>query len=294
MTDTERTIADPAIGAVALRVADLARSLAFYTQRLGLALIERSGEGAWGHARLGTAERVLLELQGAPGAPAAAPGTTGLYHFAILLPERSDLARFLAGALRERLDFVGFADHYVSEAAYLTDPDGNGIEIYADRPRALWEGQVAQRMTTLPLDLESLLGELGDQRAARYDALPAGSVIGHVHLKVADIPSTIAFYRDALGMECTARLGSRAAFFSWGGYHHHIGANTWESAGGRAPDPAATGLLATTLVVAEEARRTDMIAAVAGAGYAVAEGAGSVSLTDPAGNVLRIEQGARD
>ena len=127
---------------------------------------------------------------------------------------------------------VGLSDHFVSEAIYLSDPDGHGIEIYWDRPREVWEGQVFERMTTLPLDVQSLLGELSDVSAERFSGLPDGAVMGHVHLKVASIPETVAFYRDVLGFELMAQVGEQAAFLAAGGYHHHLGANTWESAGG--------------------------------------------------------------
>src|SRR6185312_9800435 len=140
-------------------------------------------------------------------------GYSGLYHFALLVPERTDLARWLAHAARDRVPLVGLSDHFVSEALYLSDPDGHGIEIYWDRPREVWEGQVAERMTTLALDVDSLLGELEDPRSEPFDGLPAGTVMGHIHLKVADIPSTREFYRDALGFGLMAQLGAQAAFF---------------------------------------------------------------------------------
>ena len=137
-----------------------------------------------------------------------------------------------------RIPLQGLSDHFVSEAIYLGDPDGHGIEIYADRPRERWEGSVAQRMTTLPLDVDDLFRELDDPATEPFDGLPAGTVMGHVHLRVAAIPETVAFYRDLLGFGLMAQLGNQAAFLSAGGYHHHLGANTWESAG--AP-PAARG-----------------------------------------------------
>src|SRR5690606_1881814 len=119
----------------------------------------------------------------------------------------------------------------VSEAVYLDDPDGHGIEVYWDRPRPHWEGQVAERMTTMPLDVDDLLSELADPRDETFDRAPAGTVMGHVHLKVASIPATVAFYRDVLGLALMAQLGPQAAFLAAGGYHHHLGANTWLSAG---------------------------------------------------------------
>jgi catechol 2,3-dioxygenase len=173
------------VGAVHLTVADLARSLDYYRHTVGLQVVRREN----GTASLGVDAVELLVLVQERGARPAR-GHTGLYHFALLVPERIDLARWLAHAERERLALVGLSDHFVSEALYLSDPDGHGIEIYWDRPRELWEGQVAQRMTTLPLDVDSLLGELADPARERFDGLPDGTVIGHVHLKVARIAET--------------------------------------------------------------------------------------------------------
>ena len=167
-----------------------------------------------------------------------ARGYSGLYHFALLVPERTDLARWLAHAAREQVPIVGVADHFVSEAIYLSDPDEHGIEVYWDRPREVWEGQVAERMTTLPLDVGDLLGVLDDPRSEPFDGLAGGTIMGHVHLRVAEIPATTAFYCDALGFGLMAAFGAQASFMSAGGYHHHLGANTWESRGNA---PAAAG-----------------------------------------------------
>ena len=152
-----------------------------------------------------------------------------------------DLARWLAHAARERVPLVGLADHFVSEALYLSDPDGHGIEIYWYCPRELWEGQVAERMTTEPLNVTDLLSELDDPAAEPFEERAPGTVMGHVHLKVADIPNTIAFYQGVLGLGLMAQLGHSAAFFGAGGYHHHVGANTWGSAGAGPPPQGATG-----------------------------------------------------
>ena len=157
--------------------------------------------------------------------------------------------------------------HFVSEAIYLSDPDGHGIEIYWDRPRELWEGQVAKRMTTLPLDTSSLFGELADPTNEPFDGMPAGTTMGHVHLCVADIPQTIAFYRDVLGFGLMASLGGQAAFLSAGGYHHHLGANTWESAGAGQPPGGAATLRAATIVLPSEAERDRLASRAADAGY---------------------------
>lgn len=210
------------MGAVHLTVADLDRSLAYYEQAIGLRVHEREN----GTARLGTGGEDLLVLTEQPGA-APADGYAGLFHFALLVPERAALAEWLAHAARDRVPLSGLSDHYVSEAIYLRDPDHHGIEIYADRPRELWEGEVAQRMTTLPLDTNDLLQHASSDPFA---GLAEGTTMGHVHLSVADVADSVAFYGD-LGFELMARYGTEAAFLASGGYHHHLGANTWQSRG---------------------------------------------------------------
>src|SRR5262249_54992327 len=150
-----------------------------------------------------------------PGAQPA-PGSTGLYHFALLLPRRADLASWLAHAAEDRVPLDGMSDHFVSEALYLSDPDDHGIEIYCDRPREVWAGQVAARLASLPLDVDDLMTE---RRETPFTGLPQGTTMGHVHLRVAEIPSTLEFYRDTLGFELMAHL-PRAAFLAAGGYHH--------------------------------------------------------------------------
>src|SRR5439155_13415104 len=204
------------VGAVELTVADLARSLEYYRRAIGFDVLAEED----GRAALGAGGNELLRLVELPGARPA-PSHTGLFHFALLLPDRPSLARWLAHGLRDRIELTGASDHFVSEALYLRDPDYHGIEIYADRPRELWEGHVHERMTTLPLDTEDILRELDDPSTEPFDGLPAGTEMGHVHLCVAEIPRTIEFYRDLLGFELVAGWGE-AAFLSAGGYHHHV------------------------------------------------------------------------
>jgi catechol 2,3-dioxygenase len=270
------------LGAVSLTVADLERSVTYYEQAVGLNVLERAGQ----RASLGTDGRELLQLVEEPGARPAV-GYTGLYHFALLVPERADLARWLAHAARERQPIVGLSDHFVSEAIYLSDPDGHGIEIYWDRPRELWEGLVRERLTTQPLDVDSLLGELDDPAAEPFDALATGTVMGHVHLKVATIPDTISFYRDLLGFGLMAQLGAQAAFLSAGGYHHHIGANTWESGGARPAPAGAASLRHATIVLPHVAERDRLITRL-GSSDRVAEEEGNPIVVDPSGNRLLI------
>jgi catechol 2,3-dioxygenase len=272
---------ETSVGPVHLTVSDLARSIAYYEEAVGL----RVHEGDGGRASLGAGERELLVLVEEPGARPP-PGHTGLYHFALLVPRRSDLARWLAHAARDRVRLVGLSDHFVSEAIYLSDPDGHGIEIYWDRPRDVWEGRVAARMTTLPLDVDGLLGELDDPAHPPFDGLPIGTVMGHVHLKVAQIPATIEFYRDVLGLGLMARLGRQAAFLSAGGYHHHIGANTWESAGAPPPPPGTARLRHATLVLPDAVERERVIARVDAGGQVAEETIDGAMVRDPSGNAL--------
>ena len=210
---------------------------------------------------------------------------TGLYHFALLLERRADLANWLAHAARDRVALVGLSDHFVSEALYLSDPDGHGIEIYWDRPRETWEGQVGARMTTLPLDVDSLLGEV-EAESDPYTGLTAGTVMGHVHLKVAAIPETVAFYRDALGFGLMAQLGTQATFLSAGGYHHHIGANVWESAGASPPPPDEAALRHFTILLPDQVERERVADRLSRLGRAPQETDAGVVARDPSGNQL--------
>ena len=270
-----------AMGAVHLTVADLDRSIEYYRKAIGLQVCDRSGR----QASLGTQAAALLTLVEEPGARPAL-GYTGLYHFALLLPEREHLARWLAHAARERVSLVGLSDHFVSEAIYLSDPDRHGIEIYADRPRTLWEGRVWSRMTTIPLDVDDLLGELVDPATAQFDGLPDGTIMGHVHLRVAAIPDTIAFYRDVLGFGLMAQLGAEAAFLSAGGYHHHLGANTWESRGAPPPAFGSAALRHATIVLPTRAERDELVQRVVDAGYEPEDTPDGPIVRDPSGNAL--------
>jgi len=266
------------LGPVHLTVADLGSSLDFYRTAVGLDVLAEPDGGA----SLGSGGKELVVLVEEPGAPPAA-GYTGLYHFALLLPERSDLAGWLAHVVRDRVPLTGLSDHFVSEAIYLSDPDGHGIEIYWDRPREVWEGQVDMRMTTLPLDVPSLLGELEDPASEPFDGLAAGTVMGHVHLKVSSIPPTLDFYRDRLGFAVMAEYGRQAAFLAAGGYHHHLGANTWESAGAASPPPGTAALRHATIVLPDEPERERVLA---DAGAEPRETEAGPAVADPSGNLL--------
>jgi catechol 2,3-dioxygenase len=271
------------VGPVRLTVSDLARSVGYYRSAIGLRLLSEDAT----RASLGVSDRELLALEGLAGARPAR-GSTGLYHFALLVPERAALARWLAHAVREHVTLTGTADHFVSEAIYLSDPDGHGIELYWDRPRASWEGQVAARMTTLALDVDGLLSELAQPASEPFDELDSDTVMGHVHLKVSSISSTVAFYRDGLGMALMATLGSQAAFFSAGGYHHHIGANSWESAGGAPPAPGSAALAYATISLPDAAERERVLERVRIAGHDAVEHPAGPVVHDPSGNALLL------
>jgi len=277
---------DPAtsVGPVHLTVADLDRSLAFYQQALELGPRERGG----GVASLGTEERELLALHEEPGARPV-HGHTGLFHYALLLPERLELARWLAHAARAGVPLTGMSDHLVSEAVYLRDPDGHGIEVYSDRPRDEWPRDGDRvRMATLPLDTDSLLGVLD---GSEFEGLPARTRMGHVHLHVADIDETEAFYRDVLGFDVMARLGDQATFLSAGGYHHHVGANTWAGPGATPPPPASAALRHATVVLPDAAERDRVVGRVADAGGEPEALDGGVLVRDPSQNALLLAAG---
>lgn len=228
---------------VALRVSDLERSRAFYVDRLGFVVSHRDRD----HLALATAPSApsILTLEVAPDLAPPHPGTAGLFHAALLFSNRPGLASWLAFAAARQVEFAGFSDHAVSEAVYLSDPDGNGLEFYRDRPRAEWpfEGlEVA--MTTRALDIHALLAE------ARPTDMPlAGSAWGHLHLRVTDLARSEGFYRDTLGLVTTQSSYPGARFMAADGYHHHLGLNTWGQP--RGAQPANTpGLAAATFAVA--------------------------------------------
>ena len=258
------------MGRVDLTVANADRERRFYREVIGL-----------------PDELDLVGFHEDPGAPAPDPHATGLFHMAILLPTRGDLALSLVRLGRAGWPLSGASDHLVSEALYLTDPEGNGIEIYSDRPRAQWpRARDEIRMDTLPLDLEDVLGEL-DGDPGDPGPVPAATVVGHVHLKVSDIAASEDFYTRVLGFDVMAHMPS-ASFVSAGGYHHHVGMNVWHSRGGPAPAPGALGLRSYEVVL-PEARDVDAARdRLAAAGVEAERSNGSVAATDPSGNRLLL------
>jgi catechol 2,3-dioxygenase len=272
---------DTHIGAVRLQVSDLGRSLDYYGQVLGLRTVELSRDRALLAAH--DDDQPLVELREKPGVrPVPRGGLLGLYHFAIRVPDRPALGRFVAH-LAAIGAHAGSADHAVSESLYLTDPDGLGIEVYADRPRDSWRREASGHvfMTTAPLDMPGVLAAAG---GAPWSGMPARTDMGHVHLHVGDLDQAAAFYHLALGLDKTLETYAGALFLAAGGYHHHLGTNTW-SHGDRADDRYAR-LLSWDLVVPGTANAA--AASISGAGYDVTAGDGAWTAADPWGTVVRI------
>lgn len=274
------------IGAAALRVRDLDRMSAYYRDVIGLAVLARGSTGI----TLGTSAGALLTLEAAPAAGPEASNAAGLFHIAFLMPERKDLARWLAAIARNRTPLTGFADHSVSEAVYLQDPEGNGIEVYSDRPAERWRwenGRVV--MGTHRLDVDDLLS-LTDMRVADYAAAPEGLRIGHVHLRVGDVAAGDRFYRDLIGLAPTSRRDS-ASFLSSGGYHHHLALNTWQSAGAGRREPGRTGLAWFSLQTPKEDLLAGCHQRLSAAGVAARGISGGFECDDPWGTRVRLLQG---
>jgi catechol 2,3-dioxygenase len=292
LSSTEYGIAPPAyrlpaetrLGRVSLQVSDLERSLAYYQGVLGFRAVAREGGTAL-LAAFGD-DTPLVELHERLGArPVARRGRLGLYHFAILLPDRLALGRFVAHLARVG-EPSGASDHRVSEALYLRDPDGLGIEVYADRPRASWRHQGGQLvMSTDPLNLGGLVSAA---RGEDWSGMPAGTVLGHVHLHVADIGRARKFYHDALGFDQVVWTYPGALFLSAGGYHHHLGVNTWAGGGAGSPGEEEAKLLYWEIVLPAYEDVEAAARSLTAAGYEVRETGGGLRADDPWGTEVRL------
>lgn len=278
-----RLPAETRIGRVRLQVGDLGRSIEYYEKVLGMKVISRTTSSA----ELGPhgEDRIILELvekQGARKIPRR--GLLGLYHFAVLLPDRASLGRFIAH-LAEIGAYAGMSDHLVSEAVYLTDPDGLGIEVYSDRPRDTWK--IASRqieMTTKPLDVEDVVSAAG---GSRWDGMPPGTKIGHVHFYVGDIDRATAFYHAGLGLDKIVWNYPGALFMSAGGYHHHVGVNTW-AAGAEPASADDAKLIEWELILPDESAVRNAGQSIASAGYEVDAEDDSMLAYDDWGIAVRI------
>ena len=270
------------MGAVRLTVNDLESVRDFYRDAIGLTELQPED----GIVRLGANDgpgQSIIELFGSPDAPHRPSGTSGLFHLAILVPTRADLARALQRVAEAGWRLSGASDHLVSEALYLSDPEGNGIELYRDRPREEWpvrDGVL--QMDTLPLDLDGILGEL--RREDAQASMPAGTRIGHVHLNVGDLTAAEAFYSGALGFDVTVRGYPGALFVSAGGYHHHLGLNTWTGEGAPPPPEGSRGLNQYEIRLPDSAQLAAEEERLRDAGFEPQREDERVRVADPSGN----------
>jgi catechol 2,3-dioxygenase len=270
------------IGGVGLIVRDLERMTAYYRELLGLD-VARTEQGA----ALGVAGVPFLDLIHKPDALPDDPREAGLYHTAFLMPARADLARWILHVAKNRVPVTGASDHDVSEAIYLDDPEGNGVEVYVDRPRSAWkiDGQTIFQKTE-HLDVEAIISEI-DPATATYDAAPAGLRVGHIHLRCGDTQQAEAFYVRALGLEVTRRRYG-ATFMSTGGYHHHVAANIWHSDGAGPRSGKRGGLDWFTIEANDAAILEATRARLTAAGVAIEERDGGFAATDPSGIGVRF------
>ncbi|MGY3716869.1 VOC family protein [Sutcliffiella cohnii] len=269
---------------VHLKVANLEQSLEFYKNVIGFQVLSKTAN----KADLTTdGKRALLTIEQIENATPKSPRTTGLYHYALLLPTRKDLGKVIQHFIDTRYPVQGASDHLVSEALYLADPDGNGIEIYSDRPKEVWQWQGEEvLMDTRPMDVEGVLEEANGEK---WTGLPADTVMGHIHLHVADTKETVHFYCEGLGFEVVCRYGGQAVFISTGKYHHHIGLNTWAGVGAPPATENSVGLRTFTLVLPNEESREKTVEQLKSIGATVEEVDGVITTEDPSKNRIVLQ-----
>jgi len=270
-----------------LRVENLEAMILFYQQVIGLEVIQRQENGAL----LGVGGVSLIELVRGPDAKPARPEDAGLYHVAFVMPTRRDLARWIVHAARHHFQVSGLADHRVTESVYLNDPEGNGIEVYSERPEAQWEwssGEVA--MGVFDLDIDDLL-KLVDREKDDYSTAPPAMRIGHIHLKVSDLTAAEDFYSGLIGLNVTRRAPG-VVFMSSGKYHHHVAVNIWESQGAKARDARALGLSWFSVAVTDRAMLNSQEQRLRKAGIPIQTISEGLEVADPWGNRIRLRQAA--
>ncbi|KOR82359.1 VOC family protein [Paenibacillus solani] len=271
------------LGSVSLRIRNLAQSVRFYTEVVGLRMLRQHGRIA---ELTADGKRPLLIIEEVQDLVISQTRTAGLYHFAILVPDREALGLALANLIAHNIP-VGQGDHLVSEALYINDPDGNGIEIYADRPKDTWKRDANGEyvMTTDPVDVEGLLAL---SQGKEWHGLPDGTVIGHVHFHVSDLDKARAFYCDVLGFELTAHYGGAALFISAGGYHHHIGLNVWAGIGVPNTPRNAAGMEDYTIELPSREALEEVVSRIREAGLQVEQRDSTFTVQDPSDIWIRL------
>jgi catechol 2,3-dioxygenase len=273
---------------VTLSVADLGRSIDYYENAIGLGVNARED----GTARLGVPGLDLLVLEEQPGARPGRGVNTGLFHFALLVPERRHLAAWLARAAGSGVHLTGASDHFVSEALYLRDPDGHGIEIYSDRPRDTWttlpDGSL--NIGTVALDLHDLMR--ANESGEPLERMPEGTVMGHIHLQVAQLREARQFYDDLIGLDVMVEIPGQASFLATGGYHHHLGMNVWAGVGAPPAPPDQARLMRAALEVESEDALDRIESRLADAGAEPVRDDGRVLVDDPSRNPLELRVAA--
>jgi catechol 2,3-dioxygenase len=270
------------VSEVHLKISNLNQSIQFYKEIIGLQVLNKSDKSARFTA---DGEHTLIVLEEVENAATNSGRKTGLYHLALLLPNRTELANSLYHLLETRYPLQGASDHLVSEAIYLADPDGNGIEIYADRPEDRWtknDGTI--EMATNPLNAQDLIAQKSNER---FVALPPETIMGHIHLQVSSIKCSEEFY-GALGFNVVNRYGHQALFISTGGYHHHIGLNMWQSAGAEAPSPNEVGLKTFTVKFPNDESRDQAVERLKKLGAEVTQRDEQLVTLDPSQNNLLL------
>lgn len=267
------------VSQVHLIVEQLERSVSFYQGVLGFQISDRTGSSI---SLTLNGKDVLVTLEQPADVSPKEPRRSGLYHYAILLPERKELAKVLQHFIDIKYPLQGISDHLVSEALYLADPDGNGLEIYVDRPSESWEWIGEQvSMATEQVDLRSLLSEANGEK---FTGLPSDTIMGHIHLHVSDLAKAAEFYIKGLGFKVVYQISNQALFISSGGYHHHIGLNIWNGKGIKAPSRNSVGLKYYTIVFADEITRDGAKKNLELLGYPVNEN----TAVDPSGNHILL------
>jgi catechol 2,3-dioxygenase len=271
------------VSSLHLKVEDLERSLSFYKDMIGFKVMKKTE-----HKALLTADgqSPLLTIEQPGNVSPKEKRTTGLYHFALLLPNRKDLGLVIKHLTFMKYPLQGGSNHGISEAVYLSDPDGNGIELYADTPPSTWERDNGLLVAKgEPLGVEGIIASAGSDE---WQGLPTNTIMGHIHLHASELQKTKLFYTQGLGLDLVMKIENSALFFSTGGYHHHVALNTWNGIGASRPSNNSVGLKYYSFVLPNNEVRQHVIQQIKNLGYAVQTRNGNYMTEDPSGNQIQL------